>query len=74
MEGRMRQISDRPWSEVTAPRIVATSIRFVTPDVAPVDAVIAQYGSLSGSREPVLLVMTKQGREWRIASLRLGYR
>ena len=73
MEGRMRQISDGPWSEVTAPRIVSKSIRFLTPDVALVDAVIAQYGSLSGSREPLLLLMKKQGMEWRIASLRLGY-
>ena len=70
----MRQASDGPWSEVTAPRIVSESIRFVTPDVALVDAVIAQYGSLLVSREPVLLLMKKQATEWRIASVRLGYR
>jgi hypothetical protein len=74
MEGRMRQVSDGPWSEATAPRIVSESIRFVTPDVALVDAAIAQYGSLLASREPVLLLMKKQGTEWRIASVRLVYR
>jgi len=74
MEGRMRQISDGPWSEVTTPRMVSESIRFVTPEVALVDAAIAQYGSLSGSREPVLLVMKKQGTEWRIASVRPSVR
>ena len=69
MEGRMRQASDGPWSEVTTPRMVSESIRFVTPDVALVDAVIAQYGSLLVSREPVLLLMKKQATEWRIASV-----
>jgi len=72
MERRMREISSRPWSEVTAPRVVSESIGFVTPDVALVDGAIVQYGSLSASREPVLFVMKKQGTEWRIASLRLG--
>jgi hypothetical protein len=74
MQRRMREISSSPWSEVTPPRIVAKRIRFVTPDVALVDAAIAQIGSLSGSHEPVLFVMKKQGTEWWIASLRLGYR
>ena len=71
---RMRQISDGPWSEVTAPRIVSESIRFVTPDVALVAGAIVQYGSLSGRREPVTFVIKKQRTEWRIVSLRLGYR
>ena len=74
LQRRMRQISDGPWSEVTAPRITAKCIRFVTPDVGLVETVIAQYGSISGSREPLLFVMRRQGTEWRIASLRLGYR
>ncbi|MGC9950890.1 MAG: hypothetical protein ABSF64_31375 [Bryobacteraceae bacterium] len=74
MERRMREVSSGPWSEVTAPRIVARSVRFVTPDVALVDAAISQIGSLSASHKPVLLVMKKQGTDWRIACLRLGYR
>lgn len=62
--------SDRPWSEATAPRLVAHNIRFVTPDVALVDAAITRYGStILVQRIPVLLVMTKE-RDWRIASLR----
>src|SRR5207302_2579056 len=30
--------SNEPWSEVTTPRLVIQSLRFVTPDVALVDA------------------------------------
>jgi hypothetical protein len=74
MERRMRDISSGPWSEVTAPRIRSNSIRFVSPDVALVDAAITQIGALAWRHEPVLLVLKKEGTDWRIASLRLGYR
>ena len=30
--------SNEPWSEVTTPRLVIQSVRFITPDVAVVDA------------------------------------
>lgn len=74
MERRMAKISGRPWSEATAPRIVRNSIRFVTADVVLVDAAIAQIGSLTARHDPVLFVLRKQGTDWRIVSLRLGYR
>jgi hypothetical protein len=74
LERRIHEISSSPWSEVSTPRIVVNSIRFVTSDVARVDAVIAKIGSLSWSHENVLFVMKKQGARWRIVSLRVGYR
>jgi hypothetical protein len=69
---RLFQASKEPWSEATAPRMAIQSIRFVTPDVALVDAADTQYGSVILARRiPVLLVMKKEGADWRIASLRV---
>ena len=66
------QASDRPWSEVTTPRMVIQSIRLITPDVALVDAANTQYGStILVRRVPVLVVMKREGKDWRIASLRV---
>jgi hypothetical protein len=61
-----------PLSEVTQPRLVARSIRFITPEVALVDGAIAQFGSVILERStPVLLVMRKEGADWRIAAVRV---
>jgi len=61
-----------PWSEVTKPRIVVRSIRFITADVALVDAVNTQYGStILVRRIPVLVVMRREATGWRIASFRV---
>lgn len=61
----------RPWSEETPPRLVMQSLRFVTPDVALVDASNTQFGSMILVRKaPVLLVMKKEGSAWRIAAIR----
>jgi hypothetical protein len=69
---RLSQVSSEPWSEATTPRMAIQSIRFVTPDVALVDAADTQYGSVIPARRiPVLLVMKKEGADWRIASLRV---
>jgi hypothetical protein len=60
-----------PMSETTPPRLVVRSIRFLTPQVALVDAANIQYGSLILVRSvPVMLVMKKDG-DWRIAALRV---
>jgi hypothetical protein len=53
------------------PRMVIQSIRFVPPDVAMADAADTQFGTTMSRRIPVLLVMRKEGAEWRIASLRV---
>ena len=48
------------------------SIRFVTPDVAFTDAANTQYGSMIlQTRIPVLLVLRREGIDWRIVSLRV---
>jgi len=72
LDRRLLQLSSEPWSEVTAPRLVIHSIRFVTNDVALVDAASTQYGStILVRRIPVRLVMKREGTDWRIASLRV---
>ena len=61
-----------PWSEVTKPRIALHSIRFITSDVALVDAANTQYGSTILVRQvPVLLIMKRETSGWRIASVRV---
>jgi hypothetical protein len=72
LDRQMVQGADQPWSEVTTPHMVIQSIRFVTPDVALVDAVNAQYGSVNlVVKVPVLFVMKKETHGWRIAALRI---
>jgi len=61
----------QPWSETTKPALALRSVRFVAPDVALAEADYTQIGSTIVRRVPVLLVMKKEGAEWRIASLRL---
>ena len=59
-----------PLSGVSQPYLKVRSVRFVTPEVALVDASADQYGSLFGRSIPVLLVMRKESR-WRISALRI---
>jgi hypothetical protein len=59
-----------PFSEISEPYLRVRSIRFVTAEVALVDALSTQYGSLMMRRVPVLLVMINQSR-WRISALRI---
>ena len=69
---RMTQMAREPWSETTPPHIVLRRIRFVTPDVALADGGNTQFGSVILVRSiPVLLVMKKEGQDWRIAALRV---
>jgi len=66
------QSSSELWSETTKPIVVIQSIRFVTPDVALVDAADTQYGSsILLTRIPFLVLMKKEGTVWLIASFRL---
>lgn len=58
------------WSEVTAPRIGKELVRFVSPDVALVDATQTRYGSLILKQSaPVTLLLRLDGGVWRIVSL-----
>ena len=65
-------LSAEPMSEVTSARIVIRSLRFVAPEVAMIDCTNTQYGSaIMAQVTPVLLVMKKDGAQWKIASLRV---
>jgi hypothetical protein len=72
-------ISHEPWGEAQwvpaavlppqAPlRLMIRSVRFSTPDVAIVDAV-HEPNDTSSQRIPVVLVMKREGTDWRIASV-----
>jgi hypothetical protein len=62
---------EEPLSEVTSPLITTRSIRFITPQVALVESTNTQYGSVIVVRSaPMLLVVKKDGAQWRIACVR----
>src|ERR1700746_504043 len=65
---RMLLAPKRPMSEMSEPHLLARAIRFLAPDVAVVDAEIAQVGPISFRVAPVLLVMQKKPN-WRIAAI-----
>lgn len=68
---RMLSVSEEPLSEVSAPKIAIRSVRFITPEVAVVDAANKQYGSVILSKSvPLLLIMKKEAGNWRIAAFR----
>jgi hypothetical protein len=61
---------EQPWSEVTSPRIATRSIRLIAPRFALVECTNTQYGSVLVVRTTsMLLVMKKDGAQWRIASV-----
>ncbi len=72
MDSRLTRRSKEPLSEVSTPHVVVRTIKFVTADVALVDAAKDQYGSVVPRLQiPVLFVMRRQGADWRIVSLRI---
>lgn len=79
-------ISHEPWGEATInfpgrrhllpieivnPRIESRTTRFITPDVALVDAACTFQEDRTTQTTPLLLVMKKEGDDWKIASLRV---
>ena len=64
---------DETWTEMTVPRVVSGSIRFVTPDVAIVDGASTIRGAVTlAPSVPLLFVMKREGKEWRIGAVRAG--
>jgi uncharacterized protein (TIGR02246 family) len=62
----------RIWSEVTAPLIGNESIRFLSTDLALVNASQSRYGSIVIKESvPVTLIMKLEDGQWRIFSLRI---
>jgi hypothetical protein len=70
MNRTMTDAANQPWSELTPPLLVIDSVRFITPDVALVNAANTQIGTVP-RRVPILFVMRKVGADWKIAALRL---
>ena len=69
-ERSMLSANEQPWSEVTSPRITTRSIQLIAPRFALVECTNTQYGSVLVVRTtPMLLVMKKDGEQWRIASV-----
>ena len=60
------------WTQMTEPRVVSGSIRFITRDVAIVDGASTVEGAVTLARSvPLLFVMKKEGAEWRISAVRV---
>jgi len=70
-------ISKEPWGEAridfpaTEPRTVDRSITFITPDVVLAEGALAYQDAAAMQTTPLLLVMKKEGNDWKIASLRV---
>ena len=71
-------ISHEPWGEATIgpasgpasnPIISIAKIRFITPDVALVDAAATHAGGKDAT--PLVFVLKKEGDSWKIASARI---
>lgn len=78
-------ISHEPWGEATInfplmasptleilnPRITGGAVTFITPDVALCDGTWTYNDGSALQTIPLLLVMKKEGADWKIASLRM---
>lgn len=75
-------ISREPWGEASLgigspvmeavnPRIVSSAIRMITPDVAMVDAMWKYEDGTEVRRVPLLVVLRKEGVDWKIVSVRV---
>jgi hypothetical protein len=63
---------NEPWKELTIPRLVSGSIRFITPSIAIVDGASTIRGAVTfAPRVPLLFVMRKDGAAWRISAVRV---
>jgi hypothetical protein len=67
----MADAARQPWSEKMTPRLLIDSVRFLTPDIALVQAAETQISSVMTRRIPVQLVMKKEPGGWKIASLKM---
>jgi len=63
---------NEPWTELTVPRVVSGSIRFITPSVAIVDGASTIRGAVTlAPSVPLLFVMKKDGAGWRISAVQV---
>ena len=60
-----------PWRLLTEPHIVSGAIRFITPDVAMVDAASTVRGAVTlAETVPLLFILKKEQAGWRINAVR----
>jgi hypothetical protein len=60
------------WTELTAPHVVSGAIRFITADVATVDAASTIAGAVTlAPRVPLLFVMKRESAKWKISVVRV---
>ena len=63
---------DQAWSEVSPLYFSIRAIRFVTPDVALVDARASQFGSLElAARRSAVIVMRREPDGWKVVLVRV---
>jgi hypothetical protein len=63
---------DEPWRNLTAPTIVSGKMFPIAPGLAMVDCASTIRGAVTlAPRVPLLFVLKKIGREWRIEEVRL---
>jgi len=60
----------RPFSEVMMPYLKVRAVHPITDDVLEVDAVNIQMGSMGQSHDNVVIIIKKDGSQWRIALVR----
>jgi hypothetical protein len=70
IEQNMNASAHTPWSETGPPVLLINTVRFISADVAIVNAAEARIGPIP-SNVPVLFVMKKETSGWKIALLRV---
>jgi hypothetical protein len=69
--GAMPGVNEK-WVELTVPRVVSGTIRFLARDIAIVDGASAVAGVVTlAPRVPLLFVVKREGTAWRIVTLRV---
>jgi hypothetical protein len=71
IERDMWNASRQPGSHVAPPAFVMASLRFLSSEVALVNAAEVQLGPKPPRKIPVLLIVKKESSGWKIASLRI---
>jgi hypothetical protein len=71
IEASMTKEAHEPWSEVGPVALVINSVRFLSPDIALVDASETQIGVHFSKGVPVVFALKRENSQWKIAYLRV---
>jgi hypothetical protein len=69
--GEAQIVLPAPVAEFSNPRFVSGAVRFVSEDVALVEASLVERKGEERESTPLLFVMKREGDVWRIASMRV---